>query len=323
MIGGRLGTGLWAWVLVTLSSPVAATGIDLSQLCSGWGGCVVSTNTTIVSASGPLDVRGHLTVNSGVVLEFRVPITVNVSGDMVLAGTVGAPGDGGAGGAGGNAGQPGGAGQAAPAVVSAVFNVTGAITLDASAAAVAEGGSGGNGGLPGFGSSTGGAGGAGGAGGSLTFNACKAVNNASGARIRVNGGAGGVGAAGALGGAGGAGGSVFINAKETIVSNAAISAVGGVAGSGGAGAGSAGASGTITLSALGTVTAGTGTLDAGTNSPTINASQASVGALSYCVTPAPIPTLSQWVSILLAGLMVMFAAHRLLRRPGFRSNPRI
>lgn len=324
MSGTRRGMGFLPWVLMVASAPVVANTanpIDLSALCDNpRGDCVVAANTTIVSASGPLAVGNNFTVNPGVVLEFRVPIQIDVAGNMVLSGIVGAPGDGGAGGAGGDAGQPGEPGTSAPSVVGGTFNVRGSITLNDGAAAVAEGGTGGSGGLPGDGSSQGGAGGAGGAAGSLTFNGCS-FRSASGASIRVNGGAGGIGASGAIGGAGGAGGTITINARQNILTNALISALGGAGGSGGSGAGANGANGTITLTAQGQITAGQGTL---TPAATINASQSTIDGLDpqTCVTPnaATIPTLSEWALILLASLMAMFSIHRLRRKFGSRSN---
>ena len=316
---------LLAWWLAAVAAPVGAASIDLSQLC-GSGDCVVSTNTTIVSASAPLSVGGNFTVNPGVVLEFRVPIRIDVAGNLILSGTVGAPGDGGSGGPGGDAGQVGYAGGNAPAVASGVFNAQGTITLNANANAVAEGGTGGSGGSPGFGQTVGGAGGAGGAAGSLTFNTCSTFTSAASARILVNGGPGGVGQAGALGGAGGAGGAVTLNAKQSIVSNAPISALGGAGGSGGSGSGASGASGTITLSAVGAITVAAGTLSSGTNTPSVNSSQATLSALAFCVasTPAaPIPTLSAGAMLLLASLLALISVRRWRGQSRFRARPKV
>ena len=314
-------------MLLAFCAPAAATPIDLSQLC-GSGDCVVSANTTIGSASSPLAVQGNFTINSGVVLEYRVPIRIDVAGNMLLAGTLGAPGHGGDGGVGGNSGQAGGAGGSAPAVVSGLFNVQGSITLGASAAAAADGGSGGSGGLPGFGLSTGGAGGSGGAAGTLTFNTCGSFTSATGARILTNGGAGGIGQIGALGGVGGAGGSVIIQAKQTIVSNAGITALGGAGGSGGSGAGAQGADGSIALTALGSITFGAGTLNSGANTASVNPNQTSIASLSNCTAPngganlPAIPTLSEWAMVLLASLVAMLSMLMLRRKAGSRSNPK-
>lgn len=311
-----------AGMLAAMSAPVLAVTIDLSQLC-GAGNCVVQSNTTIGSASGSLNVAGDFTVNPGVVLEFLVPVNIKVSGNMVLSGTVGAPGNGGDGGSGGGPAQPGGVGGNAPSVASGIFDVRGTITLNAGAAAVAEGGEGGAGGWPGFGAVLGGAGGAGGAAGSLTFNSCSSFTSASGARILVNGGAGGVGQAGTLGGVGGAGGAVVINAQQGIVSNALVSALGGAGGLGGAGSGVSGADGSIALRALGPISVGTGTLNAGANTPSISPLQLSVAGLAFCSASAlPVPTGSDWALLLLASLMAMFATHRLRRRFGPRSTRR-
>lgn len=320
VIGARRGARLLPWMLMALSSPVvAAPPIDLSQLC-GPGDCVVATNTTIGSAGGALSVGGNFTVNPGVVLQFLVPVRINVAGNMVLAGTVGAPGNGGDGGAGGGPGQQGGAGGSAPPVVDAIFDVRGTITLDASAAVVAEGGGGGSGGLAGVGQITGGAGGAGGKAGSLTFNTCSAFTSAAGARVLTSGGPGGIGEAGASGGAGGAGGTVTINAFQTIASNALITALGGVGGNGGAGTGANGADGSITLRALGAITVGAGSLNSGNSTPSVNQSQTIIPALASCVLPAAVPTLSAWALLLLAALMAMFSVQRMRRRFASRSN---
>ena len=308
-------------MLMAGASPAGAASIDLSQLC-GSGDCVVSTNTTIVSANGPLSVGGNFTVNAGVVLEFLVPIRLDISGNMVLAGTLGAPGNGGAGGNGGDSGQPGGAGGNAPAVVSGIFNVQGAINFSANSAAAAEGGTGGSGGLPGFGQTIGGAGGAGGAAGSLTFNTCSTFNSVSSAQILVNGGAGGIGQTGAPGGAGGAGGSVTINAKQGVVSNSPIGALGGVGGAGGSASGANGPDGTISLRSSGTITVGTGTLSSGSNTPSVSPSQTTLSALTFCEVPAPIPTLSEWVLALLSAVLAMLSAQRFRRRPAPRCNAR-
>lgn len=312
------------WMLMALSAPVVAAPIDLSQLC-GSGDCVVSANTTIVSASGPLSVAGNFTVNSGVVLEYLVPIRIDVAGNMVLAGILGAPGNGGNGGAGGSAGQPGSAGGSAPAVVSGIFNVQGSISLDSNATATADGGTGGSGGLPGFGSSIGGTGGSGGAAGSFTFNTCSAFTSAGNANILANGGPGGVGQTGAPGGAGGAGGSIIINAKQTIVSNATFSALGGAGGTGGSGTGVSGAAGSIELNALGAITVASGTLSSGSNTPSVNPAQSSISALAFCPAPggatlASIPTLSEWALLLLGSLVGLLSIQRLSRRAGSRSN---
>jgi hypothetical protein len=285
MNGRSWSLGVVPLLLMQISMPASAAPIDLSQLCSGGSGdCVISANTSIGSASGALNVGGNFTVNQGVVLEFRVPVQINVSGNMVLSGTIGAPGDGGAGGNGGAPGQPGGAGGNAPAVASGTINVLGSITLNASSAAATEGGSGGSGGAGGSGQ-LGGAGGAGGAAGSLTFNTCTAFTSATGAQVRLNGGAGGIGQTGASGGAGGAAGAFAINAKQNILSDAAVTALGGAGGSGGSGSGANGANGSITLNAGGTITVGSGTLNAGSNSASINQNQTSLAALSYCVAP--------------------------------------
>lgn len=321
MRGVRPGTRLLLGLLMAMSGPLAAATIDLSQLC-GAGDCVVATNTTINSASGPLTVGGNFTVNPGVVLQFLVPIQIKVAGNMVVSGTIGAPGDGGAGGIGGGSGQPGGAGASAPSVVNGTFDVTGTITLDSNAAAVAEGGAGGSGGLPGFGNSVGGAGGAGGAAGSLRFNTCSSFNSASGAQIVVNGGPGGVGQAGATGGAGGSGGTVIINAKQTILSNGLVSALGGAGGSGGSGTGGNGSDGFITLRSSGGITVGSGTLVSGLNTPTIVPASLGISDLAYC-SASPItavPTFSEWTVTLLATLLAMLSIHRLRRRIGPRSN---
>lgn len=299
-------------------APLAAAPIDLSQLC-GPGDCVISANTTIGSASSPLAVSGNFTINPGVVLEYIIPIRIDISGNMVVSGTLGAPGNGGNGGNGGAVGQPGGAGGNAPAVVNGIFNAQGSITLNSTAVAVADGGAGGSGGLPGSGSLIGGAGGAGGTAGSLTFNTCSAFSSLASSQIQANGGPGGIGQSGAVGGAGGTGGSVTINALQTIVSQALTSVLGGTGGTGGAGAGSVGSSGSITMSALGSITVGSGTLTSGTSTPSVNPSQSTIAALSFCTTPSAgsvpgIPTLSEWALILLASLMAMFSIHKLNRR---------
>lgn len=323
MIGSRLGLGILPLWFAVIGAPLAAAApIDLSQLC-GAGNCVVSTSQTIGSASGPLEVGGNFTVDPGVVLEFLVPVTIRVDGNMVLSGTVGAPGNGGDGGSGGAAGQPGGAGGDAPSVVSGIFDVRGSITINANAAAVAEGGAGGSGGDGGLGQ-VGGAGGAGGAAGSLTFNTCRRFTSQATSQILVNGGPGGVGQAGASGGAGGAAGTVTVNAGQDITSNAAVRALGGAGGSGGAGAGGNGASGFIALTASGTITVGTGTLDSGANTPSISQSQDSIPALAYCSASAvsipSIPSLSEWGLILLTLLMAMSGMWSLHQRLGARSK---
>ena len=309
----RSGLGMLSWLLAaaSASASAAAAPIDLSQLCSS-GNCVVSTDATVGSASGPLTVPGNFTVNSGVVLQFLVPVRIKVDGDMLLSGTVGAPGNGGDGGSGGAPGQPGGAGGNAPSVASGIFDVKGSITINSTAVATTEGGTGGSGGSGATGQS-GGAGGTGGAGGSLTFNTCSSFTGNAGAQIVVNGGTGGVGQAGAVGGAGGAAGTVTVNAKSAIVNNAAVRALGGAGGIGGVSAGASGSSGSISLSSLSTVTVGAGSLDAGANTPTISPSQASISALDFCAPPAPIPTLSEWTGILLSSLMAMLALWRLRR----------
>lgn len=318
MSGKRWGVGLSPVLFAAMAGP--AWAINLSQLCSGAGDCVVTANTTIDAASGPLTVGGNFTVNSGVVLAFTVPIEIRVNGNMVLSGTVGAPGNGGAGGAGGATGQPGGAGGSAPAVVSGVFNVQGSVTLDGTA--VASGGQGGSGGT-GDSGQAGGAGGAGGAAGSLTFNACNAFTGAAGGQVLLNGGLGGAGASGTpggVGGAGGAGGTILINAKQGITSNATMSALGGAGGSGGSGAsaGTNGASGTIALTSGSSVTVGAGTMNAGANTPVVNQNQTTIAALAFCPdsanAAAGIPTLSEWAMLFLSTLMAAFAVWRLRRR---------
>lgn len=282
-----------------------AWGINLSQLCGGAGDCVVSANTVVDSAGAPLTVGGNFTVNPGVLLVFTVPIEINVNGNMVLGGTVGAPGNGGSGGAAGGAGQNGAAGGSAPLVVSGVFKVKGSVTVQNTATAVAEGGQGGGGGAAGAGGANGGNGGAGAAGGSLTFNTCSSFNSAIGAQVLVNGGLGGAGGTGAtlngIGGSGGAGGSIIINAKQGIVSNATMNAEGGAGGAGSAN-GTAGAGGTISLNSGSSISVGVGTLNAGTNTPSVNQNQASIAALSFCAEPAPAPvSIGGTVSGLAAG----------------------
>jgi hypothetical protein len=271
-------------LLLAMKAPVSAAPMDLSQLCAsadGDGNCVVSSNTSIVSASGPLTVARNLTINPGVVLEYRVPVRIVVGGNLIVSGTLGAPGDGGDGGVGGAAGQPGGPGGAAPAVVNGTLDVRGSIFLYGTGAMVAEGGAGGAGGLGGTGQ-PGGAGGAGGAGGTLTLNTCAAFTGLAGGQIRVGGGAGGLGQNAALGGVGGAGGAVIVNAGQNIVSSALISALGGAGGNGGAGAGGAGAHGAITLNAGGPITLDSASLSAGSNN-TQTPNQVSNAALAYCV----------------------------------------
>lgn len=312
MIGKKLGAGLVPWLFLSAAPPALAVPIDLSQLCGATGDCVISSNTTIGSASGPLTVTGNFTVSPGAVLVFQVPIQIRVNGNMVLSGTLGAPGDGGVGGTGGDAGQPGGAGGDAPSVVSGIFDVRGTITVNGNAAA--EGGTGGAGGLGDTGQ-LGGAGGRGGAGGSLTFNACRSFSSTSGAQILVNGGDGGTGQNGALGGAGGAGGSIIINAMQSIVSDAILRAVGGSGGSGGGGAGADGTSGTITLQSGSDITVGANTLNAGTNTASLNQNQSSIDALSFCTESwadgtEGIPTLSEWALLLLSALMAAFVVAR-------------
>jgi len=326
-MGSKFGIAILPLWFTVIAAPVAAAPIDLSQLC-GASNCVVSTSQTIGSASGPLDVEGDFTVDPGVVLQFLVPVTISVDGNMVLSGTVGAPGNGGVGGHGGDggsggaSGQPGGTGGDAPSVVSAIFNVVGSITLDANAVAVAEGGTGGSGGQGAFGQ-VGGAGGVGGAAGSFTLNTCNSFTSDATAQILVNGGPGGVGQTGASGGAGGPAGTVAINAKQDIVSNASVLALGGGGGIGGARDGDDGASGLIALTASGTITVDTGTLNSGANTPVISPNQASVPALAFCPgaapTPAvPIPTLSEWGLILLISLLAMSGIYHSHQRLGAR-----
>ena len=318
--GRPLTVGILPWALMAFSIPAVADPIDLSQLC-GSGDCVVSANTTIGSASGPLTVTGNFTVSSGVALEFLVDAQININGNLNLQGVVGGPGNGGVGGTGGNAGQPGNPGGNAPSVVSSLFNVKGSITVG-SGGVTAEGGSGGAGG-DGASGESGGAGGSGGTAGSLTFNTCQTFTSSAGAQLRVNGGNGGNGGAGQPNGAGGAGGNagaVTINAKQTITSNAPISAVGG---NGGLSGGSAGADGTITLVASGNISVGAGTLDAGVNSPTISPNQSTIPSLAFCgdsptpppPPPNPIPTLAAWATSLM-GLMLLLGGLWYTRRRG-------
>jgi hypothetical protein len=303
----QLTVGTMSWVLLAFSIPAVANPIDLSQLC-GSGDCVVSANTTIGSASGPLTVTGNFTVNSGVVLEFLVDTQINIGGNLNLQGVVGGPGNGGVGGAGGGSGLPGSPGGNAPSVVSSLFNVKGSITVG-SGGVTAEGGSGGAGG-DGASGQSGGSGGAGGTAGSLTFNTCQTFTSSAGAQLTVNGGNGGNGGAGQTNGAGGAGGNagaVTINAKQTITSNANINAVGG---NGGLLGGSAGSDGVITLVASGTISAGAGTLDAGVNSPTVSQNQSTIPSLAFCggspaPPPNPIPTLATWATALMSLLLML------------------
>jgi len=146
-MGRQLTVSTLPWVLVAFSIPAVANPIDLSQLC-GASDCVVSVNTTIGSASGPLTVNGNFTVNSGVALEFLVDTQINIDGNLNLQGVVGGPGNGGVGGVGGGSGLPGSPGGNAPSVVSSLFNVKGSITVG-SGGVTAEGGSGGSGGTAG------------------------------------------------------------------------------------------------------------------------------------------------------------------------------
>jgi hypothetical protein len=283
-MGRQLTVSTLPWVLVAFSIPAVANPIDLSQLC-GASDCVVSVNTTIGSASGPLTVNGNFTVNSGVALEFLVDTQINIDGNLNLQGVVGGPGNGGVGGVGGGSGLPGSPGGNAPSVVSSLFNVKGSITVG-SGGVTAEGGSGGAGG-DGASGQSGGSGGAGGTAGSLTFNTCQTFVSNSGAQLTVNGGNGGNGGAGQTNGAGGAGGNagtVTINAKQTITSNASVTAVGG---NGGLTGGSAGSDGAVTLVAGGTISVAPGTLDLGVNSPTISPNQSSIPSLAFCTAPPP------------------------------------
>jgi hypothetical protein len=271
------------------SMPVQAAlgSINLSQLCAGSGDCVVTTNTTIGSASAPLRVNGNFTLNPGVVLVYEVPIQLEVMGNLVLSGTLGAPGNGGTGGDGGSG--VGGAGGAAPPVASGIFDVKGSITLNGTVSA--QGGSGGNGGSGLTGS---GAGGAGASGGSLKFNTCSAFTST--ASILTQGGAGGNSGDGvAAGGAGGNGGNVTINARQTIVNNGTIAAAGGI---GGQASGANGAPGTVLT----------------------QENQSSIPDLAFCGpsgwahNATSIPTLSEWAMLFLSSLMAVFAVRRLRRR---------
>ena len=276
--------GVTSVLFLAMSVPALAASSDLSLLCTGTADCVISTNTTIGTANTTLNVGGNFIINPGVILEFRVPVRIRVEGNMVLSGTLGAPGDGGDGGVGGASGQPGGAGGGATAVASAIFDVRGAISINSSAIAVTEGGQGGSGGAGGVGQ-IGGAGGTGGAAGSLSFNTCNSFSSASGAQMLVNGGSGGTGQTGALGGIGGAAGTVAINAKQAIVSHALVTALGGAGGPGGAGTGVNGADGTILLTSGATITVGTNTLNSGVNTPASMSNQSSISALSFCLPP--------------------------------------
>jgi hypothetical protein len=117
---------------------------------------------------------------------------------------------------------------------------------------------------------------------------------------------GGAGQTAGTGGAGGNAGAVAVNAKQTIASNANISAVGGNGGLGG----SAGADGAITLVASGTISAGAGTLDAGVNSPTVSQNQSTIPSLAFCggspaPPPNPIPTLAAWATALMSLLLML------------------
>jgi hypothetical protein len=127
----------------------------------------------------------------------------------------------------------------------------------------------------------------------------------------TKGGAGGTGQNGALGGAGGAAGSIIINAKQSIGSDATMRALGGTGGSGGAGAGANRHSGTITLNSGAGITGVT-------NTATLNPNQSSISALSFCPVSAAgaesIPTLSEWVMLLLSFLMATLATLRLRKR---------
>lgn len=305
MHGRKLSLSTTLWLLTGLSLPAAA--IDLSQLC-GSGDCVVSTNTTVDSAGGPLVVTGNFTVNSGVVLEFLVDTQIGINGNLIIDGIVGGPGNGGVGGLGGSAGQAGGLGGDAPSVVSSLFDVKGNITVG-SGGLTAEGGSGGFGGDGATGQS-GGNGGSGGLAGSLTFNTCQSFTSNSGVQIRVSGGNGGNGGAGQTNGAGGAGGNagaVTINAKQTITSNASVTAVGG---NGGLTGGPAGSDGAVTLVAGGTISVGAGTLNAGVNSPIISPNRSSIPSLAFCASspappPNPIPTLATWASTVLTLMLLL------------------
>jgi len=313
----RFGASLMTWLLLTLAGPASATPIDLSQLC-GSGDCVVSSDKTITSASGPLNVNGNFTIEAGVVVEFLVPIHLKVAGDMVLSGTIGAPGNGGDGGAGGGPGQPGGAGGSAPAVASAIFDVRGAVTLNGSGAAVAvaDGGAGGSGGMPGAGQSAGGSGGTGGAAGSFTFNTCDVFKSESTARILVNGGPGGVGQTGAAGGVGGAGGAIFVNARS-IVSNGPIGALCGSGGAGGSSAGADGQVGSVSFRATGPISVGAGTLDSGVRT-SVEPFRLSIPAIAFCpaAVAQPVPGLSSWLTLLLASLITLCSIPWLRRRLG-------
>lgn len=308
MRGKSYALGIMPLFIMAASMPVQSVNgfISLDQLCAGSGDCVVTSSKTIVSASAPLRVNGNFTLSPGVVLVYEVPIQIEVMGNLVLSGTLGAPGNGGTGGDGGSG--VGGAGGAAPPVVGGVFDVKGSITLDGTAAVAAEGGAGGNGGA---GPSGGGEGGAGAAGGSLTFNTCSAFTSASGAQILANGGVGGNSGDGvAAGGAGGAGGTITINARQTIVSNATMQALGGDNGQPTVGQA---ANGTIALTAGSTIT---GSL----SNAVTNQNQSSISALSFCAPTGwagqttSIPTLSEWAMLFLSSLIAVFAVRRLRRR---------